>query len=212
MPVSAKLATAMAALKLLICLILHFLHFAAPIVAQYNDDSDYNEYDFYDDLPLGLERTMDKSDPKKMIQDDFYIVGEFDDSEREISIYPDDMEPEIVFSAVDRSMEPSKLNFQEENWYKIPEKVYRYTKHRIPGYDYDELNFMGDRRFHECDDNSLWTHCVCQFTCAQPDIVDCYTPCVSGCECKENYVFDEQSRKCLLPEKCPPVSDYFTFK
>lgn len=96
---------------------------------------------------------------------------------------------------------------KEFDWYKLSEKVYRYTKHRIPGYDYDEFDYIYSKSVQKCDDKSVWTHCLCQFTCLKPDEVDCYTPCRSGCECKEEYVFDEKAQRCLLPEECS-TEDY----
>lgn len=96
------------------------------------------------------------------------------------------------------------------NW-PTTERVYRYTKHRIPGYDYEELEFLDTRQPQRCDERSVWTHCLCQFTCTEPNIVDCYTPCNSGCECREDFVYDPKSRQCVLPEQCPPDDDYFLY-
>ncbi|XP_026669364.1 uncharacterized protein LOC108625026 isoform X2 [Ceratina calcarata] len=97
------------------------------------------------------------------------------------------------------------------DWYK-PERVYRYTKHRIPGYDYDELDYVVSRNFQQCDEKSVWTHCLCQFTCTEPDVVDCYSPCKSGCECKEEYVYDEKTQQCLLPDQCSLKEEDFYIK
>lgn len=95
---------------------------------------------------------------------------------------------------------------------KYPEKIYRYTKYRIPGYDYDEFDFYDKEKSYNCDGKSLYAHCVCQFTCKEPNIVDCYMPCSSGCECKEDFVFDDRVQKCVLPEQCQPDDDMLLLK
>lgn len=98
---------------------------------------------------------------------------------------------------------PKKILYEE------PEKIYSYTKHRIPGYDYEELDIFSDNNERKCDEKSIWTHCLCQFTCAEPNSIDCYTPCESGCECKEDFVFDKRTQQCILPSQCEMPVDYF---
>lgn len=85
-------------------------------------------------------------------------------------------------------------------------KIYRYTKHRVPGYDANGVESGVTRTL--CDEKSIWTNCLCQFTCSQINIVDCYTPCESGCECREDYVFDEKLQHCVLPEQCQTKEDF----
>ncbi|XP_058800679.1 uncharacterized protein LOC131669655 isoform X2 [Phymastichus coffea] len=161
------------------CLLLQF-GFAS--LSQYTDDSDYDFNYYYKDLPekQGAGRA----------EDDFYIANESEE-ERSRRL--------MVETQSDQETDPSRWPPQE--------RVYRYTKHRIPGYDYDELQLRQER----CDDRSVWTHCLCQFTCARPNVVDCYTPCDSGCECRENYVFDERARMCVRPEECQPDADYLLY-
>lgn len=173
--------------------------------AQYTDDSDYNDIDFYEDMQMGYTANFGKNHPS-VTQDDFYILSEFDDPDAH-DMYPvtNDLSMPFENDNVKRNSFSGQLN-----WYK-PEKVYRYTKHRIPGYDYEELDYVAQRNFQQCDEKSIWTHCLCQFTCSEPDVVDCYTPCKSGCECKEEYVFDEKSQQCQLPEHCSSKDGSFVY-
>lgn len=91
--------------------------------------------------------------------------------------------------------ESDHLPKQMINLYKITGKIYCHTKHRIPSYDYEEFDFCGGKNNQHCDDKSIWTYyCLCQFTCNEPNTVDCYTPCNSGCECKEDYVFYDNTQ------------------
>lgn len=159
----------------------------AHTLSQYTDDSDYKDLELYE-APAGYNFNRD--------QDDFYILANFEDND--IYARKNDMEDSLA-----KRSPVAKLD-----WYK-PEKVYRYTKHRIPGYDYEELDYVISRNFQQCDGRSVWTHCLCQFTCAEPDVVDCYSPCKSGCECKEEYVYDEKSRQCLPPDQCPLRDDVY---
>lgn len=142
-----------------------------------------------------------------MVQDDFYILSNFEDENMQNDVYSNKNDFHNSFENNQDS--PKKRSpVTHTDWYK-PEKVYRYTKHRIPGYDYEELDYMITKNFQQCDDRSVWTHCLCQFSCSDPDVVDCYTPCKSGCECKEEYVFDEKRQQCVLPEQCSPKEDNF---
>lgn len=137
--------------------------------------------------------------PKRRIgpvADDFY-----EEAGDQRNAYPKSQDRLTAFGNNVDSFERN-LFAEHLDWYELPRKVYRYTKHRIPGYDYDEFASIGSRSYQRCDDRSVWTHCLCQFTCVEPDVVDCYTPCRSGCECKEDYVFDEVRQKCLTPEQC----------
>lgn len=129
--------------------------------------TEYTDDSDYDDFEL-VDITINK-DLLSQKLDDFYII-------------PEDISHEIIY---------------EKQSEKIMKKMYRYTKHRIPGYDYDELEYTNN-----CDDKSSWTHCLCQFTCDAINSVDCYTPCQSGCQCKENYVYDERKKICIKPENC----------
>lgn len=153
--------------------------------------------------------------------DDFYIVNEKTDNSK---IYKEEIDdqrefdnrniiystpnkfPQIFFddSLKTATSSPRQIWYNEEQ-----EKIYRYTKHRIPGYDYDELDIFGDSSDRKCDDKSIWTHCLCQFTCDEPNSVDCYMPCESGCECKEDFVFDKRIQNCVLPSQCEMPVDYF---
>ncbi|XP_014232528.1 uncharacterized protein LOC106656228 isoform X2 [Trichogramma pretiosum] len=123
--------------------------------------------------------------------------------------------------AADQPPRESDFYIESEEAEKQPpaDRIYRYTKHRIPGYDYEELageysNGEYARKYQRqrCDDRSVWTHCLCQFTCSQPSVVDCYTPCAPGCECKEDYVYDEKARRCVTPEQCQPDDDYLIYR
>ncbi|XP_006622090.1 uncharacterized protein LOC102681392 [Apis dorsata] len=174
--------------------------------SQYMDDSDYKDLKFYEDMPVNYIENFDK-DHIDMIQDDFYILSNFEDANLQNNLYFHKNNLQIPFETNDDSFK-KKSSVEHLEWYK-PEKMYRYTKHRIPGYDYEELDYMITKNFQQCDEKSIWTHCLCQFTCSEPDMVDCYTPCKSGCECKEEYVFDEKTQQCLLPEQCFPKEDNF---
>ncbi|XP_016839721.1 uncharacterized protein LOC107980923 [Nasonia vitripennis] len=169
---------------------------AAVAIAHYTDDSDYNDFDYYKELP---EKRPPSYVAVDQLQDDFYIVSDPDnvgDRSRRVA----------GGSREDRGTHDGMMG---ESW-TTPEKVYRYTKHRIPGYDYEELEFLDTRQPQRCDERSVWTHCLCQFTCAEPNIVDCFTPCNSGCECREDFVYDPKSQQCVLPEQCPP-DDYYLY-
>ncbi|XP_012531144.1 uncharacterized protein LOC105833733 [Monomorium pharaonis] len=168
------------------------------VTTQYTGDFEYNDFDFYEDLSTDHSKSFNKK-YKSAAQDDFYITNDFDIENRD-SAYPS---PNYAtFGKGIGSFERETPFDKQFDWYKLPEKVYRYTKHRIPGYDYDEFDYIRSRSIQECDDKSIWTHCLCQFTCSKPNVVDCYTPCSSGCECKEDYVYDEKAQRCLLPEEC----------
>lgn len=171
-------------------------------ITEYRDDFEYNDFDFYDDLSMDRSRSFNK-EYNSATQDDFYVANDFEDSENQDDAYPSSAVKDSI-----GSFERSPFDKQFD-WNKLSEKVYRYTKHRIPGYDYDEFGYMSYKNVQECDDRSVWTHCLCQFTCSKPDEVDCYTPCRSGCECKEEYVFDEKTQKCLLPEECSTDYNYY---
>ncbi|XP_029173678.1 uncharacterized protein LOC114942471 [Nylanderia fulva] len=186
----------MAWLKILSCYVLWTI---IAVIAQYRGDPDYNDFDFYEDLPAD-SRGSDKK-YSSVAQDDFYIAKVFDDA------YPDSNLPDFR-NNLDTFKKRGPFENKQFNWYKVSEKVYRYTKHRIPGYDYDEFDYGRSKSFHKCDEKSTWTHCLCQFTCSKRDVVDCYTPCRSGCECKEEYVFDEKAQRCLLPEQCSSEDNY----
>lgn len=144
--------------------------------------------------------------------DDFYIINDYEEGIAKSDIYTTNEEIDFIPTNDDGSVEMVKPPYQQLKWFHVPEKVYQYTKHRIPGYDYDELDFTGSRKFNKCDASSVWSHCVCQFTCSNPNEVDCYMPCHSGCECKEAYVFDESTQRCVLPEMCPRQDNYDMYK
>jgi len=165
-------------------------------ITEYTGDSEYNDFDFYEDLS-DHSKNFNK-EYNSVTQDDFY-VNDFDDTENPGSNY-------AVFGNSIGSFKRDPFD-EQFDWYKLSEKVYRYTKHRIPGYDYDEFDYTRSKSIQKCDDKSIWTHCLCQFTCSKPNIIDCYTPCRSGCECKKEYVFDEKTQRCLLPEECS-TEDY----
>ncbi|XP_025266128.1 uncharacterized protein LOC112638497 [Camponotus floridanus] len=187
--------------------ILHYyiLCIIMVVTAQYRSDSEYNDFDFYEDLSADSGGSVKKH--SNVGQDDFYVANVFDDTENWHDAYPDSNLP-VFGNNIDSFKKKNLLQNKQFNWYKLPEKVYRYTKHRIPGYDYDEFDYIHSKSFHKCDDKSIWTHCLCQFTCLKQDVVDCYTPCRSGCECREEYVFDEKTQKCLLPEQCSSEDNY----
>ncbi|XP_076753576.1 uncharacterized protein LOC143425019 isoform X1 [Xylocopa sonorina] len=174
--------------------------------SQYTDDSDYKDLEFYDDMPVSYIGNFDK-DHLDVARDDFYVLSNFEDANKQNDIYSHKNDLLPSFEGNDDSVK-KRSPVARLDWYK-PEKVYRYTKHRIPGYDYEELDYVITRNFQRCDERSVWTHCLCQFTCSEPDVVDCYTPCKSGCECKEEYVFDEKTQQCSLPEQCSPKEDNF---
>ncbi|XP_043286543.1 uncharacterized protein [Venturia canescens] len=171
-------------------------------LAQYNDDSDYNNFEFYETIPTTYERSANEN-YQATGPDDFYIISDLEDAANARDSWNSGIEDlDRVFEneiANEKFRIPSE---RERDLYKRQEKIYRYTKHRIPGYDYDELDFMSARGFQQCDEKSVWTNCVCQFTCQHPNVVDCFTPCKNGCECKEDYVFDEKTKSCILPEHC----------
>lgn len=175
-------------------------------VPEYRGDPEYNDFDFYEDVSADSGGSDKKY--SSAAQEDFYITKVFDDTENwHDTNYPDSNLPAFG-NNVDSFKKKDLFKNKQFGWYKLPEKVYRYTKHRIPGYDYDEFDYTRSKFFHECDDKSVWTHCLCQFTCLKRDVVDCYTPCKSGCECKEEYVFDQKTQKCLLPEQCSSEDNY----
>lgn len=169
------------------------------LISEYKD-SEY-DFDFYEDLSTDYSAKLGYTG-----QNNYYVVEALDnkknqhDSYLSSNDYPISLEKDVNSH---QRRDPSNKRF---SWFKSSEKIYRYTKHRIPGYDYDEFDYMRSSR--KCDDKSIWTHCLCQFTCSKPDVVDCYAPCKSGCECREEYVFDEKTQRCLLPEHCSPDNDY----
>ncbi|KAI4494390.1 hypothetical protein M0802_008882 [Mischocyttarus mexicanus] len=168
---------------------------------QYKDDADYN-HEFYQDASIDYVQNW-RDNPQNALQSDFYILNDIEDPELQDDMYPNINDFSITFSNDKNSLKRANSLNNKLDWYKVPEKVYRYTKHRIPGYDYDEFDYFGIKSSSKiCDEKSVWTHCLCQFTCKEPNIVDCYTPCKTGCECKENYVFDDKQQQCLLPEEC----------
>ncbi|XP_014214027.1 uncharacterized protein LOC106643412 [Copidosoma floridanum] len=190
--------------------VLLFCHRLAAATQYTNDDSDYDDFDFYKDgLP---EKRVDSTAYRRPQQDDFYMVGDSeraDDPNRRSS--SDALRDEPAMSDTSSRMSSRESTNPQTKW-PSAERVYRYTKHRIPGYDYEELDFLEPRsRPRRCDERSVYTHCLCQFTCAEPNVVDCYTPCSSGCECREDYVFDEQLGECVLPEQCQPDDDYLLY-
>ncbi|XP_018400320.1 PREDICTED: uncharacterized protein LOC108777838 [Cyphomyrmex costatus] len=180
----------------------YILYTIIVVTAQYYMD-DYNDFDFYEDLSTHRSKSFNK-EYNSVGQDDFYVANDFDDTDSQDGTYPSSNY--AVFRNSIDSFERDSFD-KQFNWHKLSEKVYRYTKYRIPGYDYDEFDYIRSGKIKECDDRSVWTHCLCQFTCSKPDKVDCYTPCRSGCECKEKYVFDEKAQRCLLPEECS-TEDY----
>ncbi|XP_011859859.1 PREDICTED: uncharacterized protein LOC105557274 isoform X2 [Vollenhovia emeryi] len=160
----------MAWLKILSC---YILCTAIVVTAQYTSDSEYNDFDFYEDLSTDRSRSFKKE--YSVTQDDFYVANDFDDTENQDGAYPG-----------------SNLAA---------------FGHNVDSLKKSPFDKQFDWNVQKCDDRSIWTHCLCQFTCSRPDIVDCYTPCRSGCECKEEYVFDERTQRCLLPEECS-TEDY----
>ncbi|XP_015428498.1 PREDICTED: uncharacterized protein LOC107185347 [Dufourea novaeangliae] len=181
------------------------LHLTFVIDAQYSDDSDYKELEFYEEMPIGYAGNFE-NDNLNIVQDDYYILNDFEDAVprgRRCDVCPDVHDDlDLPFKIIDDTSKNERTRDAQLNWYR-PERIYRYTKHRIPGYDYEEIDHVFARSPKQCDDKSIWTHCVCPFTCSKPDVVDCYTPCRSGCECKDEYVFDEKTKGCILPEECP---------
>ncbi|XP_063991408.1 uncharacterized protein LOC135169919 [Diachasmimorpha longicaudata] len=134
----------------------------------------YTDDSDYDEFPIYEDSNDGILESQR--PDDFYIIPEDDVNDKKVEMSPRE--------------------------HKVQEKKYQYTKHRIPGYDYDELDFMDEGSVKRCDERSVWTHCLCQFTCISKNTVDCYTPCGSGCECKEDFVFDEESGTCVYPDQC----------
>ncbi|XP_044255179.1 serine protease inhibitor swm-1-like [Tribolium madens] len=59
----------------------------------------------------------------------------------------------------------------------------------------------------ECGENEIYNECgsLCPGTCSQPVKV-CEKKCVKGCFCKEGYVLDDKTRKCVRKEDCPKRS------
>lgn len=191
------------------------LYLALAIGAQYTDDSDYNDFDLYEDLPLVYTENLESDQPNDAVQDDFYILSDFEDLGK--SRHRDRYRNRNRLSLNDYGNQDvfAKRNVLAGyyGWYKPPERIYRYTKHRIPGYDYDELDYVAGGDLNErCDERSSWTHCLCQFTCSEQNVVDCYTPCKSGCECKEEYVFDEKAERCSLPEECSSPEEALAYE
>ena len=186
----------------------HFIFYLPVVInAQYTDDSDYTDLEFYEEMPISYIENFDH-DNVNIVQDDFYITSDYEDAVgrgRRCDVCPD-----LPFKIINDDTAKGSSPNARLDWYK-PQKVYRYTKHRIPGYDYVELDHVITRNVQQCDERSVWTHCVCQFTCSEPDAVDCYTPCKSGCECKEEYVFDEKTQQCSLPEHCSQKEEDFIY-
>lgn len=59
-----------------------------------------------------------------------------------------------------------------------------------------------------CKDNQWFNSCgtLCELNCENyknpPKM--CFAACVSGCHCKQGYVFKSRSSgDCVLPEECP---------
>lgn len=130
------------------------------------------------------------------LRDDFYMINDYGETMSQDDLYSINDERDFITGNNDAIKPP--------NWLKVPAKIYQYTKHRIPGYDYDELDYMGGRISDRmCDNWSVFANCVCQFTCTSPNEVDCYKPCESGCQCREEFVFDENIQQCVPPEDCP---------
>ncbi|KAL7300359.1 hypothetical protein TKK_0006981 [Trichogramma kaykai] len=204
------------------------LQLSSVSAVRYIDDTDYSDFEFYKDLP---EHQMAADQPPR--ESDFYIESEevakhqhqrnrhdvATNNDRDRIINPADSRVPVIL----RDGQPLTITLSEfvETAEKQPpaDRIYRYTKHRIPGYDYEELageysNGEYARKYQRqrCDDRSVWTHCLCQFTCSQPSVVDCYTPCAPGCECKEDYVYDEKARRCVTPEQCQPDDDYLIYR
>ncbi|XP_076377715.1 uncharacterized protein LOC117227537 isoform X2 [Megalopta genalis] len=153
-------------------------------ILEYSDDSDYKDFEFYEEVPDAVPRGR-RCD----------VCPEMHDN------------VDLSFKIIDEVPKKERAHDVQLDWYK-PQRIYRYTKHRIPGYDYEEIDHVFARNPQQCDEKSIWAHCVCRFTCTEPDVVDCYSPCRSGCECKEEYVFDEKTNRCMLPEECPKDEDY----
>ncbi|XP_012258989.1 uncharacterized protein LOC105687715 [Athalia rosae] len=196
---SAELASRMRGLKQVLLLIVCTI---VLTTAQYIDDSDYEDYGSYEELiPHTLIREQAKGRVKPA-QEDLYLINDYEESASQNDVYSINDEIDLVLANKDGSLEMIQRPYKQPKWFQTPAKIYQYTKHRIPGYDYDELDFMGGRRFDKCDSRSVWSHCVCQFTCSNPSEVDCYMPCTSGCECKEDFVFNEDTAQCILPEMC----------
>ncbi|XP_015522625.1 uncharacterized protein LOC107226349 [Neodiprion lecontei] len=204
--VSAELTGRMNGLKHVCMLILSIN--VSTTMSQYVDDSDYEDYGVYDEFLSNDIRPMQQ--PKKQVdttQDDFYIINDYEEaiSKNDVNknyIHAANEEIALDLEKDEGSIQVIKPPYQHLKWLQSPERVYQYTKHRIPGYDYHELDFMGHKKLNKCDARSVWSHCVCQFTCSNPNEVDCYMPCISGCECKEAYVFDENSQLCVPLEMC----------
>ncbi|KAJ8674891.1 hypothetical protein QAD02_010677 [Eretmocerus hayati] len=169
-------------------LLLMFVFISPAVLATelHNDDSDYEFDEDYEYLP----------EKRSSTDDDLYIAGDLAKDVDRRAASSSSKEEDIVPS--------DDANTGE--WTAV-ERTYRYTKHRIPGYDYDELDYYDSR----CDERSVWTHCVCQFTCAEPNIVDCYSPCNSGCECREDFVFDPHIRACVTQNQCTPNDEFLIY-
>ncbi|XP_033338755.1 uncharacterized protein LOC117227537 isoform X1 [Megalopta genalis] len=186
------------------------LYLTVAIDAQYSDDSDYKDFEFYEEVPVSYVGNFE-NDHLNIVQDDYYILNDFEDAVprgRRCDVCPEMHDNvDLSFKIIDEVPKKERAHDVQLDWYK-PQRIYRYTKHRIPGYDYEEIDHVFARNPQQCDEKSIWAHCVCRFTCTEPDVVDCYSPCRSGCECKEEYVFDEKTNRCMLPEECPKDEDY----
>ncbi|XP_066603232.1 uncharacterized protein [Prorops nasuta] len=167
-----------------------FIYYIVIIVTAENNDADY-DFDFDEKFVIKYDKNTD-TEINGPEPEGFYFASKIKN-----------VKNDVYYDHQNQLLKQEKSLKNQYKWYKPPEKVYRYTKHRIPGYDYEELDYISAKNVQRCDEKSVWTHCLCQFTCFQPDITDCFTPCQSGCECKEDYVFDEESQLCVIPSNCP---------
>ncbi|XP_041425694.1 venom peptide SjAPI-2-like [Xenopus laevis] len=74
------------------------------------------------------------------------------------------------------------------------------------------LYVYGDDEKQSCRPHQLWDRCgtACPLNCQNfrnpPEV--CTKNCVSGCFCKEPYVFLRgTSGLCILPRQCPPYKE-----
>jgi hypothetical protein len=58
-----------------------------------------------------------------------------------------------------------------------------------------------------CGENEIYKECgtLCPGTCAQP-VRTCEKKCLRGCFCKDGYLLDDQTGKCVKRDNCPTNS------
>ncbi|KAJ8924644.1 hypothetical protein NQ315_000795 [Exocentrus adspersus] len=58
----------------------------------------------------------------------------------------------------------------------------------------------------QCSDpKAVYRSCgtACRATCQNRQTANCAAVCVPGCFCKPNYIYDEESKKCVTIRNCP---------